>query len=115
MTRLANLIALRDAARTGDVSEAARLALTLWDGMSLTNHVVNIVTNHDMNAALAFHEAVAGQIKATGWVLNTIDGETHCHVYLQNNSVHSGVHEKPAVAMFLADMATLIAIEEGRE
>ena len=125
---LTNLIALRDAVKDGrDPEHIATIAWDIFCGepdWAVTWPLaIDASTRRDMNAALAFHATVlpgyAAQVDTFGnacvWpfgdVPEVIDRKD-LWKWAANYEAH--VEGNPAVALFLADMAALIAIEEGK-
>jgi hypothetical protein len=83
------------------------------DGVAAVTMAYKVLQG-DMNAALAFHEAVLPDA-----LVSSMDQDSRRHWYVTLTDVrgqflaHEGASH-PAVALFLADMAALIAIEEGK-
>jgi len=130
MTRLAKLTALYDAAKEERIDDALSVA---WRMTSEAHDVGQIepasvltvdkiMLRGSTAAALAFHDAVL-----PGWRVETLHQFTTGHwlagVYHPQGEdwpkwtpypTHGATAATPALALFLADMAALIAIEEGK-
>ena len=117
MTRIAKLIALRDAVKEGRVIQACDAVEAFpmrADDMALPWLDACKASQCDMNAALAFHEAVL-----PGVLVSSMDQDSRRRWYVTLTDIrgqflaHDGASHL-AVALFLADMAALIAIEEEK-
>jgi hypothetical protein len=115
MTRLAKLTAMYDAVKEGTADDVSHIYL-FWECFPTETPPVSDVArlatraaNGDMNAALAFHNAVL-----PGWIYNI--AREYCHVFPphDNGDQEAITHcaATPALALFLADMAALIELEK---
>lgn len=117
MTRLANLIALRDAVKEGRFDDAVSIARGLQSvardrddfGPLYTLAVEKIMLRKSLDAALAFHEAVL-----PGWEWERDSG--YMIVWIEGVFRQAALDSdhNPARAWLLAILAALIAIEEGK-
>jgi len=112
MTRLTNLIALRDAVKDGMATrtDVENLAYGIWQDDRMLD--AGAASQGDMNAALAFHEAV---LPGWAWVIESANAAEIWPLGKLTNAIRKFSDGRcPAVALFLADMAAMIAKEEGK-
>lgn len=110
MTRIAKLIALRDAVKEGRVIQACDAV----EAFPMRAVKACKASQCDMNAALAFHEAVL-----PGALVSSMDQDSRRRWYVTLTDIrgqflaHNGASH-PAIALLLADITALIAIEEEK-